>query len=98
MVEHTPGPWKWDWRAENGIAHCGVFSEPNVGQAYAIARCPRYEARIQWEANARLIAAAPELLDALRGMRDLVKDSSGYSVIVKDLDKIIARAEGRSNV
>lgn len=59
---HTPGPWKWYWREEDGKANCGVFWEKLPGHAYAVARAPQYEKWAQWEANARLIAAAPDLL------------------------------------
>lgn len=65
-MKHTPGPWKWYWRKEDGEANCGVFSEKNPGQAYAVARCPRYQKKEQWEVDARLIAAAPDLLAALK--------------------------------
>lgn len=55
MAEHTPGPW----RSCDGL----VFrDEPEPGRA--IADCRDY-ADAEAEANARLIAAAPELLAAL---------------------------------
>ena len=54
---HTPGPWKADWvnvyREDDHLADC----------------CPKAKNGIpleQKEANARLIAAAPELLSALQ--------------------------------
>ena len=63
MSGHTPGPWKrvaqddsvWADRFGRQVAHC--MSRPGVGMLHA---------RGEREANARLIAAAPELLDALR--------------------------------
>lgn len=66
MSEHTPGPWGWYWRHEDGEAICGVFSETRPGMAYSVCRAPRYQTKEQWEADARLIAAAPELLEALK--------------------------------
>lgn len=66
VVTHAPGPWEWYWRKENKEADCGVFYMRRPGHAYAIARCPRYEKREQWEANARLIVAAPTHHNLLR--------------------------------
>jgi len=63
MSKHTPGPWQWYWRVgEHLRADCGVFHEIREGQAVAVCRAPQYAGQRQWEADARLIAAAPELL------------------------------------
>lgn len=70
---HTPGPWTWYWRVEDEEANCGVFWEQRSGMAYAVARCPRYQTKEKWEADARLISAAPDLLEALKAvMNDLM--------------------------
>ena len=53
---HTPGPWRV------GIHHHTVYAEK--GKEPCIALCPKNEAR-DWLTNARLIAAAPDLLAAL---------------------------------
>ena len=63
MAEHTPGPWKFYWRLEDGKANCGVFVEQHPGQALSICRAPQYERREQWEANARLIASSPKMYE-----------------------------------
>ena len=56
-----------------------------------------------WRGNARLIAAAPELLAALQGMmRQAVKDAEGYATSgnepiwawIADASDAIAKAEG----
>ena len=68
--EPTPGPWKWDWRPDpSGLAAGAVFSEPHPGHAYAIAICPQFSTQPQWEADATLISAAPDMLAALRSAR-----------------------------
>ena len=64
-AQHTPGPWQWYWRHEDGVTNCGVFHEPRSGMAYSVCRAPQYQTEQKWMADARLIAAAPELLEAL---------------------------------
>ena len=69
-TKHTPGPWK--------VKHSETKDSFNVigtipGRLYKVCRCPYL--RQEWdkkeaEANAKLIAAAPELLEALQ---ELVK-------------------------
>lgn len=67
MPKHTPGPWTHEWDAaegrynvlgdENQIVACMPFHNRNDEIVDAII-----------DADARLIAAAPELLEALRRM------------------------------
>lgn len=74
-AQHTPGPWtfsRWDQFGESRFyvaQQDGAPYTPNYSDvATLIAETVSSEfVRIQ-EANARLIAAAPELLDALHNM------------------------------
>lgn len=62
-AKHTPGPWAYG-------EECGLTREiwgDNGPELYAIAQT-RHGDPGQCEANARLIAAAPELLEALISM------------------------------
>lgn len=59
QVEHTPGPWTLQLSRTEGYVMQGKFCIAALGDCAA----PR-------DANARLIAAAPELLDALQAMVD----------------------------
>jgi hypothetical protein len=94
-AKHTPGPWQWYWRYEQGEANCGVFWEQHEGMAHSVARCPRYQKKAQWEADGRLIAAAPDLLAALRIARDEF-EYLGYRAFAADVViDAIAKAEGR---
>ena len=54
---HTPGPWKTDRAGVNVV-------DPSEKAEYVIAFC-KGASIAELTANARLIAAAPELLDAL---------------------------------
>ena len=58
MNKHTPGPWTYEQISNNAY----VIDEN--GSAVMLYRNPDDEMK----ANARLIAAAPELLEALEGM------------------------------
>lgn len=60
--KHTPGPWR-----TGGLSGGAVFSgEKMVAAVYGDDRECNVDKRMQ--ANARLIAAAPELLEALRDL------------------------------
>jgi len=77
MTQHTPGPWIVE--RENGETH--VRTDDIDG--WYVATCPEQPGDGDAIDNARLIAAAPDLLAALEAMRyrliDAIEDS-GYSV------------------
>jgi len=72
-AQHTPGPWQI---GPEFLERCGAFKlhgRPISGGGKAIARVwsgsdRRLFEQPDDEANARLIAAAPDLLSALRGL------------------------------
>lgn len=89
MSKHTPGPWAvvsgHDWHS---------------GQQYGVKDVAPLNHTIT-EANANLIAAAPDLLEALENMMDMIGlSSSSPNPAVRDLIKkslsAIARAKGES--
>ncbi|EKL0657274.1 hypothetical protein ACF0C8_10115 [Pseudomonas aeruginosa] len=63
MSKHTPGPW-----FINGHERYTKYVEARIGGGWVqeVAACGPTENPEQQEANARLIAAAPELLEALQ--------------------------------
>ena len=70
MTDHTPGPWNAaPWEGDWNIVKPHP-ANPTGDTGDVIARVPHY--RDQTEANARLVAAAPELLAALRSDRILI--------------------------
>lgn len=91
VASHTPGPWMLD-PAHPLMVYCGDalgsrvadLSQPGHGIPWA-----------QEEANARLIAAAPDLLAACRRLRSVINDHVSLAD-VDALDSAIAKAEGRS--
>jgi len=64
MTTHTPGPW-----CVNGSAIEQVET-PGRKLTWSLAHVagPEDNGPQEWEANARLIAAAPDMRDALHGM------------------------------
>src|SRR5438309_2351637 len=66
-TKHTPGPWIWDEPSNWLGLHARVFIPEPYG---VVAQVPieAWRPRSRGRANARLIAAAPELLAALKGL------------------------------
>ena len=96
--KHTPGPWV----AGKDVA-TNVFTDC---RRYLICSCEditEYDTTdSEKKANARLIAAAPELLAALRGMIDYaaseigIKPEKAVGGHFKAAREAIAKAEGRA--
>ena len=72
MSKHTQGPWKADGysirQSSTGTRHVAEIAY--TGPHHTPPEEYPKSCRLQDEANARLIAAAPELLEALQGMLD----------------------------
>jgi len=85
MTKHTKGPWRWE--KSRSLHH---LQGPRGSLGISTGK--------ELDANAALIAAAPELLEALKGlidcnlMRNLV---GGYQFQIEQAEKAIAKAEGR---
>jgi len=89
-TKYTPGPWAWDTDPNGDRWIIGDKST----WVPRIAKIPRYS-EMPNEANARLIAAAPELVEALRNiLTEFVGPyEEGYSS-VSDARALLARIEG----
>lgn len=109
MSGHTPGPWEKDGLTVYALMHAGwhkgveQFKNRFFCGVQGDVECSTREL----DANARLIAAAPDLLAALKACRDrlhyLAVNEVGehpHSLInglrVSTADEAIAKAEGRS--
>lgn len=85
MNKHTPGPWTID--NSNGATYINQGNQPIV--PITICRLTSNHTT----ANANLIAAAPELLEALEGIRELM----GIDWLLPEFDEAreaIAKAKG----
>ena len=91
MNKHTPGPWEAREVSQNWIeilASDLVIGTVLPTQYVSLGRSP------EQQANARLIAAAPELLEALHAMLDEHADCKGCDASNLAF-AAIAKAEGR---
>lgn len=85
--KHTPGPWTYDEDHNIESPTGRVVSVGWTGYAGESGSGEIYE-----EADARLIAAAPDLLEALKAVRD---ECMGYVPNCANIiDAAIAKAEG----
>ena len=92
-AKHTPGPWWADFDGENTFD--GVEIQ-QVGRLHyvPVANVPvDYTDREEREANARLIAAAPDLLDAL----EEAVSQHGHGLVNLDAARTaLAKAKGET--
>lgn len=91
MIEHTPGPW-----VKGTLELVGIN-----GQKVVVSDGPSFGSKSQWpeaEANARLICAAPDLLEALEYCLDCLGDEFALPSDCQSTARAaIARARGEKN-
>lgn len=100
MSKHTKGPWALGVEGDGAVG--SVYCDNALGSRVAIVYGPGQQftafTRVEEEANARLIAAAPELLEALilaRADFAGLPHSLGYDFThLPKIDALIARATG----
>ncbi|EPO5559733.1 hypothetical protein P3795_31790 [Pseudomonas aeruginosa] len=102
MRKHTPGPWGIErLHGEINVISCNERdgAAKDMGIVYVLARDvggmihgEQFDDRSEVEANARLMAAAPELLDALVNLLPLISPLKAESQQVADASAAIAKA------
>lgn len=100
QTQHTPGPWSFEVKEEGEYQYAPrIVLSPRLqwdGVAYKIDG--QQDRRAEAIANARLIAAAPELLAALSAAYDALTDERADAAYkaeaAKALRAAIARAKG----
>ena len=100
MSKHTPGPWKVQWtKKESGKVDLILVGK---GEDYTTAFVPCFGDNA--ELNASLIAAAPDLFEALKFLFDKVESGqceitvSGIALLwYQKARDAIAKAEGRND-
>jgi hypothetical protein len=96
MTKHTPGPWKLVFSAfGNKMAVVGPENDGRITTSDRICNLP-HRKRGEGEANGHLIAAAPDLLEALQAMvRSAHESPCGFPGIpLHRALAVIARATG----
>ena len=98
MSNHTPGPWEIEEHYHFGYRW---ISGPGHSQLAQVVWCMEDEDRSpECEANAHLIAAAPELLDALCYLLEASSGQGPHEQWLAAMDQAraaIAKAKGENN-
>lgn len=87
-TQHTPGPWRYDYELD----YCGEIIASNGTSICSFTDEPSTN-------DARLIAAAPDLLAVLQELEESVDYWSEYDVPLGIVDRIraaIAKAESKT--
>jgi len=102
-MKHTPGPWNAapNDQGQTQAPICTVWDSNVLGYGHVVAYVPVIHCRknMPYEANAHLIAAAPELLELVKQVNDWLDDGTLYLPLTvvefsDDLKLAIAKAEG----
>lgn len=100
-TKHTPGPWYLDIDKTGGNWDYNIRQKTNLGKGRQIAELNPHVNPFKngesVESNAALIAAAPDLLEALKLAESALegRDSEGQEYAAKQARAAIAKAEGR---
>jgi hypothetical protein len=96
-MKHTPGPWKINRHGYESLYACHEFVEGDSGIGVCGIWHP--ESHREQDANARLIAAAPELLEALKQVvawMDAPGDSAFGDAQLQTARDAISKATGET--
>lgn len=89
-TKHTPGPWSFEMQEFGAVI---VSDGSSIATAFASKVISGAE--LPMEANARLIAAAPDLLEALKELVEAFDDDVMGHKRKEQAEIVIAQAEGR---
>jgi hypothetical protein len=79
---HTPGPWRI--APDLVTIHCGDKDDPEIVATTYVNDLMAIQSEKQQEANARLIAAAPELLAACKAAEQHMRRERGIEYVTAD--------------
>ena len=81
----TPGPWA---KMAQDIYSPAIAGDNNTGMVCAITMCD------EWEANARLIAAAPEMYRLIERLMDVESPIADLADAMKTARALLSRIDG----
>jgi len=89
-MAHTPGPWNVSSGQDDAIITTDDGSGASIAVVYGA-----HAWRKEWQANARLIASAPDLLATLKALRPLFETGAAeeYAAEIEAAEAAIAKAE-----
>jgi len=97
MNKHTEGPWRVG-RSGDGVEIVSDEMPSGVAELATVHSSAEYAGTLPAEANARLMAAAPQLLEALVAARENVTDEwlslEQYGRLINHIDAAISAAGG----
>ena len=96
MSKHTPGPWEFNGPFSTTGGRNGYFVQsPDIDVCVIPFGVLDTEAELSAKRDARLIAAAPELLEALQ---ECITDDNAMCIVQNDVAYMIRRLRSISNV
>lgn len=90
MAEHTPGPWDWNQDLYEIQTKSGTVT---IARLVMVGNMDDDE----YYANARLMTAAPKMLEALLAAREFCRGRAEADGLALTLDRAIAEARGESH-
>lgn len=95
MSGYTPGPWEVDEDSLRGSSYVAIHGDGWVEFASVVTRMKDGKESPEGRANARLIAAAPDLLEALDALVNMPSDMTAERVAALDAArKALTKARG----
>lgn len=101
VMQHTPGPWHWEADPVKGDPYGRVrYQVTALGKTVTRVYYSSFEGGpTNAEADAKLISAAPDLLDAMRDFLNTLTDGPDESDVFRVVNKAraaVAKATGAS--
>lgn len=96
-VQHTPGPWEWDDMRTKLVGHKGAKVLQDGEGMWDLCSCVAVvdDKPERARSNARLIAAAPDLLEALKLADAMLSGANmNANVVEQKVRAAIAKATG----
>lgn len=94
MAEHTPGPWVITTGADDERIVTSTWNADGLDDDVALVYGGNEADPVIREANARLIAAAPDLLAALEQALTFLYEMETVGFVVDDAEAAIRKARG----